>query len=73
MKLTIPLGGARRFIQLILWTWEDRDHWGFGYGRWPTERTRASVMRSGWTDFGFHGIIFGIFEIRFWPDQKLKR
>lgn len=47
----------KRRLQLIFWTWEDRDHWSFGYGRWPTGSAAQSVKEAGITNFGFHAIV----------------
>ncbi len=70
MHLNIPLGEHRQ-VQLIVWTWEDREHWGCGYGRWPTGETLAAVTKHGWTNLGFRAFVLGIFEIRYWPNQRL--
>lgn len=67
MHLTFDNGD--RSLQFILWTWEERDHWGFGYGRWPTGDTMKSCVKVGWANFGFHAFVFGIFEIRYWPPR----
>lgn len=60
--------------QLIFWNpfdAEDREHIGFGYGRWPGADTLAEIVKNGgWTDFGFHGLVCGPFEVRYWPHQR---
>ena len=60
----------RRMFQWIIWTWEDRDHWGFGYGSWPSGKTWEECRKRGLTNIRFHGFKFGIFEIRYWPNRQ---
>ena len=62
-----------RSIQFIVWSPfdpEEREHIGFGYGRWPTGETLAECQKSGWKDFGFHGFVVGLFELRYWPQRS---
>lgn len=68
MQKNLHIGN--RSLQFILWGLEDRDHWGFGYGRWPSGQTLADCRAAGWGNFGFRGFVFGIFEIRYWPQLK---
>lgn len=64
---------GRRSLQFLFWNpldAEAREHIGFGYGRWPTGNTLAECRKMGWRDFGFHGVVVGPFEVRYWPNRR---
>lgn len=72
MNIRFGRGSFVPFLQLIFWNpfdAEAREHIGVGYGRWPSGDTLAKVLAHGWSNYGFHGVVFGPFEVRYWPRQ----
>jgi hypothetical protein len=61
-------------VQLIFWNpfdAEDREHIGFGTGRWPRPHIREIMSeRHGKPNYGFRAFVCGPFEIRYWPSYS---